>query len=296
MILLYTHMQKQLNEAFGHVWKKDLKIKAGLFDMFFDTISRLAPISKPESSDTNTASADSTNTASIPADTPSDLGSTVLLPPNSYYESLFMEGFTNNEVQNVNAASMFSNYALLHMAQYNIGAESLVAGIRAYFNDSNNSGDTNSANTELTNTTSTNENPETSSDIDWSLITQDKLQEPLFSLYTKEVLSNGFVPLLTANGTTITRNSYYIPDFNLIDTDGETIEIKWNGFRSVTIDVNSGSYRLDTERTVPQKSYVDSFYSFDSTEMALRGRITAMADRYKAQGEFNTQNQIDLIE
>lgn len=307
----------QIKDAFALAWKganDSEKLSTRLFTIFQDTIFRLLPIhfntTAPIATTETTENSELTNTSETT--TPKlDMGATVLVPPVTYYQELFNKGFEINEIQHVDIDGILNNYALLHMAQYNIGAENLVAGIRAYFNNTNEAPVTSSTSTNSdvenettnstantnTNSTETLKSLKDTEKVDWSLITQNKLQEPLFSLYTKEVLiEKGIVPTITAKGTTVTRNSYNIPDFNLLDAEGKVIPVQWNEFRSVNIQITNGNYQLDSERSVPQQRFLDSYYSFDTNTQTLRNRILAMSFRQKAPGEINTRKQLELTQ
>ncbi len=285
---LYLHVTgmgntNQLRTSFITAWRDNLpeNLSTRLFNMFLDTVLRLAPLTSAQE------------------ETTKDLGQLVLIPPTSYYEELFVNGFENNEIKTVDAEGLFNNYALLHMAQYNIGADSLLAGIKAYFNGEADAVEEipTPATTEEGEEVATTESTEVKKDTDyinWSVVTQNKLQEPLFSLYTKEVLvERGILPVLTANGTVVSRNSYNIPDLNIVDANGDVVEILWNNFRSVNISITNGSYQLDTDRIVPQQSFFDSYYSFDAS--TTRIQILSMADRIKAPGEISLRKHLEVV-
>lgn len=321
--------QTQIQNAMISVWSDKQNLSTRIFNMFKDSVLRLSKLNlgtdtvsttPKETTETDTeqtinTDTEQTNTVPINSNTTTsietDPGKLVLVPPHSYYKDLIIKGFTNNEIQFINVNNILENYGLLHMAFYNIGSESLLAGIKAYFAE-NPQIQTNTTQEDLTETPneegekeeiSTSEPTEEtlplkldSEYIDWGTITQNKLQEPLYSLYTKEVLApQRSISHLTANKNIVTRNSLNIPDFNISDSEENIIDITWNDLRSIRIDINSGSYLLDPDRKVPQQVYLDSYYSFDPEEQQIRATILNIANRYKAPGEQNLRKHLDLI-
>ena len=319
--------EKQVKDAIVTAWadsKENLSFR--LFSMFKDSVFRLAQLNLEGTMFANEEFTDPTATETTPTETAdssnTDIGKIVLVPGLTYYQDLFNKGFETNAVQIVDVEGIFNNYALLHLAQYNIGAETLLAGIKAYFNDgtaptsatpeapvdpanpdATTENITNTEATEVPTDTVTEEvvaeaetKKEDTEYVDWAVITQNKLQEPLFDLYTKEIIGKTFVPHLVAKGNLVTRNSFNIPDFSLTDSEGATVEIAWNDFRSINIDIAAtSSYTLDPERLVPQQVYMDSFYTPDTNEQILRSRIVALADRQKAKGEINLRKHLDVV-
>lgn len=326
--------ERQVKDAIITAWidsKENLSTR--LFYMFKDSVFRLAQLNldddifaTEESEDpTDVIADDVVATETTPTKTTessnTDLGKIVLVPGTSYYQELFNEGFETNTVQIVDVDGIFNNYALLHLAQYNIGAETLLAGIKAYFNEGNiptpvtpetpaDPADPDATTENITNT-ETAEVPtytppvevvaeaETKTDteyVDWAVITQNKLQDPLFDLYTKEIIGKDFVPHLVAKGNLVIRNSFNIPDFSITDSEGAVVEVAWNDFKSINIDIaTNSSYTLDPERLVPQQEYIDSFYTPDTNEQTLRSRIVTLAERQKAKGEISLRKHLDIV-
>ena len=323
--------EKQVKDAIITAWadsKENLSTR--LFNMFKDSVFRLAQLNldkdvfaTDETTDvttdvvaTETATTDTTESSNT------DLGKIVLVPGAPYYQELFNKGFETNSVQIVDVDGIFNNYALLHLAQYNIGVETLLAGIKAYFNDgtvatpaADAEVPVDPANPDATTENITNtETPEATTDtapvevvaeaetktdteyVDWAVITQNKLQEPLFDLYTKEIIGKDFVPHLVAKGNLVSRNSFNIPDFSITDSEGAVVEVAWNDFKSINIDIaTNSSYTLDPERLVPQQEYIDSFYTPDTNEQTLRSRIVTLAERNKAKGEIILRKHLDIV-
>ncbi|MGL4676086.1 MAG: hypothetical protein ACRCWI_00240 [Brevinema sp.] len=280
----------QIREAFSSAWQGVLKenLSVRLFNMFKDTIFRLVALNVNP-----TEVEDEANPSEI------DLGKSVLIPPNSYYQNVFQQGFETNTVQPVDVEGILNNYALLHLAQYNIGTNTVIEGIKAYFNEAPTDEEpiTNTEEEEEVTTTKESTNKKDTELVNWNTITQNKLQEPLFSLYTKEILpEKGIIPLLTAKENVVSRNSFNIPDFRLTDSDGNAIDIQWNDFRSININVSNGNYCLDAERTVPQQSFIESYYSFDTNTQILRNRLISMAERQKAPGEINLRKHLEIVQ
>ncbi len=297
--------EKQVKDTIIIAWEKTKEnLSTRFFNMFKDSVFRLAPLTLNTTSVDESTPAEAVNT---------DLGKIVLVPGTSYYQELFNKGFETNSVQYVDIEGIFNNYALLHLAQYNIGTETLLAGIKAYFNgadpipttekaaetaDSTTENITNTNTIDKITTESTNNIP-TKTDaeyIDWTIITQNKLQDPLFSLYTKEIFAKNFVPHLIAKGNTVSRNSFNIPNFNMTDSEGTAININWNDFRSINIDISTNSsYTIDPERQVPQQNYMDSYYTPNTNEQNIRHQIIALASRQKAVGEINIRTNLNMV-
>ena len=328
---------EQVKEALVNVWADKENLSARLFNMFKDSVLRLNPFTPKTSALATTApttategdtttEGDATTTEGETAATTTtgvetDPGKIVMVPPVSYYQNLFTTGFVTNEIVNVNMEGIFNNYALLHMAYYDIGAESLLAGIKAYFNTATEATPAETpvvATEEVTppvvaedTTTDVVATPEETTDtvvkeepikldidyVDWATITQNKLQEPLYSLYTKEVLkpTGALVAHLIAKGKTVSRNSYNIPNFTLTDSEGNIVNVEWNDFLSVNVDVAGTGYLLDPERKVPQQEYLESYTTSDTAEIERRGKIIALAGRYGAPGEQSVRRHLDLM-
>ena len=319
--------EKQVKDALITAWAESKEnLSTRLFNMFKDSVFRLAQLNldnnTPITTDVTTTEVVATETTTIDTteSSNSDIGKIVLAPGTTYYQDLFNKGFETNSVQIVDVEGIFNNYALLHLAQYNIGTETLLAGIKAYFNEgavttppavttpdavtpAPDATTENITNTETAETTTVDttevveEEPKTDTEyVDWAVITQNKLQDPLFDLYTKEIIGKDFVPHLVAKGNLVTRNSFNIPDFSITDSEGTAIEIAWNDFKSININISTNSsYTLDPERLVPQQQYIDSFYTPDTNEQTLRYKIVALAERQKAAGEINLRKHLDIV-
>ena len=327
--------EKQVKDAIVTAWADSKEnLSARLFNMFKDSVFRLAQLTldgnmfADDATATDPTATDVVATETTPTETTessnTDLGKIVLVPGVTYYQDLFNKGFEVNTVQNVDVEGIFNNYALLHLAQYNIGAETLLAGIKAYFNDgiaptpvatpeapvdpanpdATTENITNTETAEVPAGTATEKvvaetETETKTDteyVDWAVITQNKLQDPLFDLYTKEIIGKDFVPHLVAKGNLVTRNSFNIPDFSITDSEGATVEVAWNDFKSININIAvTSSYTLDPERLVPQQVYMDSFYTPDTNEQTLRSQILVLAERNKANGEISLRKHLDIV-
>jgi len=284
-----------------------------LFSMFKDAILRISPpnLSSSEiiSSDSNTNNTNSpfSNTEkedekTAPVLLEKDPSLIVLVPPKSYYETLINTGFSNNSIIDADIANIFNNYGLLHMAWYNIGLENFITGIKAYFAEQKTEISNTNITTSTNATTNQTENPTIQkNDVDlvnWNLITQNKLQEPLYSLYTKEVLNEDklLIPHLIAKGNQATRNSYNIPDLTITQEDKTIVKINWNDFRTTTTGITNGHYTLDSERQVPQQVFLDSYYNYDTNQQQLRRRLLFASERIKGVGEQNFKKHLDIVE
>ncbi|MGL4367973.1 MAG: hypothetical protein ACRCTQ_06840 [Brevinemataceae bacterium] len=272
----------QLTHYIANAWNSQRKnFSLRLFAMIKDSVIRL-----------NKINFDSTNTQTLTTVIETNDAFIVPVGSKDHYKNLMVEGFSNNQVINANITGMMKNYALLHMARFNIGTDTLLAGIKAYFADNNS--------TTSTNTNNTNDIVSNTNDlelIDWKVITQNKLQEPLYSLYLKEVLrqNHPITPHIKANGHQIERNSLYIPDFTIIDNNGSTLEITWKEKKVTEIMLSNGSYTLDAELQVPQKIFTDSYFTFDSNERQERRAIIFAAEKHKVPGEQSLRNHLQVL-
>ncbi|MGL4561447.1 MAG: hypothetical protein ACRCV0_04060 [Brevinema sp.] len=304
---------KQVQSILTMAWDKQDKTESYLFAMFKDAVTRLNVL------DLSPKNATETNTENIAQDstTPTNEKTTSItrlqtdpsyvlpVPPVSYYQELLNSGFSNNTIIEVNVPDMLKNYGMLHMAWIHMGSQNFLDGVKAYFNQSasNNSlVTTNQENTvteqerQNTNTTATSSTNSNQKEIDWNIIIQDKIQEPLFSLYTKEVLvKNPTYPSLKAEGDKISRNSYFIPSLSISDTDGNNYNIDWDNFLTTRIDITKGSYHLDPERRLPQENLLANYYTFNTNEQKIRRNVIFTAERNITPNEKNFKKHIEII-
>ncbi|WP_159428193.1 hypothetical protein [Brevinema andersonii] len=244
----FKQMQQIIANGWSHI-KENLSLR--LFNMFKDAVIRLSKI------DLEIQSGKAQENPGIHTYLQDDPAYIVAVTPAEYYQELIRKGFENNTVLYVDATGIMSNYGLLHLAWFNMGPEAFLAGVKNYFTQEVKS------NTNETMQTETNSNNFDTDLVDWSIIMQNKVSEPLFSLYTKQVLrEKGLVPVLESHGKTISRNSEYIPDIEIAQNNGSTQFINWNNKKTAELNFEQGSYQLDPEYTVPRKKYINSFFQF----------------------------------
>lgn len=277
----FKQIQQIMANAWSHI-KENLSLR--LFNMFKDAVIRLSKI------DLEAQSGENQEKPGIRTYLQNDPAYVVAVAPAEYYQDLVRKGFENNSVLDVDAAGIINNYGLLHLAWFNMGPETFLAGVKNYFTQEVKSNANESMQTE------TNSNNFDADLVDWSIIMQNKVSEPLFSLYTKEVLrEKGLVPVLEAHGKTISRNSEYIPDIEISQNNGSTQFINWNNKKTAELNFEQGSYQLDPEYIVPRKKYINSFYSFDTNEQIQRRLVLALATRIKGPGEQNLRDNLEVI-
>lgn len=277
----FKQIQQIMANAWSHI-KENLSLR--LFNMFKDAVIRLSKI------DLEVQSPKDQEKSGIRTYLQNDPAYVVAVAPAEYYQDLIRKGFENNSVLDVDAAGIINNYGLLHLAWFNMGPGTFLTGVKNYFTQEIKSNTNESIQTEKNS-----KNFDTDL-VDWSIIMQNKISEPLFSLYTKEVLrEKGLVPVLEAHGKTISRNSEYIPDIEISQNNGSTQFINWGNKRTAELNFEQGSYQLDPEYIVPRKKYINSFYSFDTNEQIQRRSVLALANRIKGPGEQNLRDNLEVI-
>ncbi|MGL4393758.1 MAG: hypothetical protein ACRCS8_00825 [Brevinema sp.] len=235
-----------------------------------------------------------------------DLGYILPVPTTSYYEELFKKGFTNNSSVDVNAPDMIKYYGLNHLVWAHLGIPEFLAGIKSYFAQLSpkaltpipvatipaTTPDAPAAATS-TETSSTEKGAKT---MNWDAMLQNRLQDPLFSLYTKEVLNkNPRYPSLKADGKKISRSSYFVPNVSVADKDGKAHDINWDNFLYANLDISEGSYHLDPERRLPQESSLGSFYTFEKDEQIIRRTVLLAAEKNVNVSERSLRKHMEMI-
>ncbi|MGL4388253.1 MAG: hypothetical protein ACRCTJ_02520 [Brevinema sp.] len=309
---------KHLQDALAMAWTEEsTKVDSYSLTMLKDAVTRFDVLlfdqAKATGQATNTASVETTTNQVTNSSIQKDPSYILPIPTASYYEELLTRGFTNNTIINVNAPEMIKYYGVLHMAWIHVGVPEFLAGVKAFFNQQSSKSNTLTTSSVATSIpeSTTNASSETTTNtsevsvsnkqdekkvIDWNIITQNKLQDPLFSLYTKEILvKNPIYPILKADGRRISRNSYFIPSLTVMDQDGGSHQINWDNFLSAQIDISSGSYHLDSERNLPQDSMLLSYYTFNTDEQAIRRKVLFTAEKNTNPNERNLRKHLEII-
>lgn len=260
---------EQVRRSMVAAWEKKRNIGTYFFSLFKDTVLRLTKIASSE------------NEESLNVALETDPKYIVLVPPSRYYQEwIASQDWKKNEIISIRTKDMVENYALLHMAWYNIGVETLLKGIKIFFQQTPMDG-------------------ESPTPINWQVITQNQLKEPVFSLYTKEILieKDAIIPHIEAKEGFITRNSMNIPNLS-IRTDSDIIDILWNNERSTAIPPLKGRdyYILDSTRQIPQQSFIGSFYTTNKDVEREHLKALDLAKKYPAPGEQHFRKHLDIVE
>lgn len=251
-----------------------------MFAMFKDAALRFKPLSPPP----NTQGAFVTDPLWIETS-----GS------KEYYQSLFASGI-QNAVVDVRAEALIDNNAMLRLADKHLGLDSFFAGLKAVFNPAAMIiAVSNATNTNMAAADSNKTNLLDYERINWNALFQDKIIEPFYSFFTKDAFRPDFSALLQATEKIVSRNSDYIPNLDISQSEGGIISIKWDNKRIVPMPLTSGQLTLDSARMVPKLNYIDAYYTFSEAERSERAKIMAEAASLRTATVSAFRRHLDLV-